>query len=212
MLHLLLMFLPILQGPKLPDSHVSLHGARPSSLSHPASSFLIQSHWTLEISSYAFQCWTFRGLPISTIHRLKLFILWGVFSDLSGHSWHYKHGSRASAQIPLSRALCHGFKLCGHHALLIMLAVLLWIKSSSVEKAVSGTWRLTSSPVLPPWFSSACPASPFLSQPNNHLPFPPIPTKELGCKCWRSRLRLGAFEDLHTGYHHAQRSMTQKSK
>ena len=46
MLHLLLMFLPILQGPKLPDSYVSLHGARPS-LSHPASSFLIQSHWTL---------------------------------------------------------------------------------------------------------------------------------------------------------------------
>lgn len=56
------------------------------------------------------------------------------------------------------------------------------------------TWRFGPSLVLPPCFSSTCPASPSLSQPKGHLPFPPLLTKEPGRECWRSRVRLGAFE------------------
>lgn len=60
-----------------------------------------------------------------------------------------------------------------------------------------GTWRLGSSPVLSPWFSSACLASPSLSQSSDHLPFPPSSAKGPGCECWRVRVSLGAFEALH---------------
>ena len=134
-------------------------------------------------------------------------LFWSLRQQLALQAWEQGKCTDSSQQ-----GLCHGFKLCGCHAFLIALAVLLWIKSSRVEKAVSGTWRLTSSLVLPPWFSSACPASPSLSQPSDHPPFPPIPTKGPGCKCWRGRLRLGASEGLYTGNHHAQRTVTPKSK
>ena len=196
-------------------SHLSLHSARPPSSSHPASSFLTQSHWTLLRSHLLlFSAGLSEDCPPLPSTGSNFLSTEASFSDLSVHSWHYKHGSSASAQIPLSagpRAMA--LMLCGYHIFLIMLAVLLWIKSSSVEKAVSGTWRLSSSPVLPPLVLQCLPSFPILIP----VQWPsPIPTLTYqggpGCKCWRDRLRLGAFDDLHAGYHHAQRTMTQKSK
>lgn len=209
---LVAMFLPILQGPLLPDSHLSLRGAQSPSSSHPASSFRIQSPWTLLRSHLMLfsvglskDC---PSLPSTGSNFLSTEASFLIFQATAGIA------SMGAGQV--RRFLSAGP---------VLWVYALWLSRlfnnvscvvvNKVQSCGEGcvwdmeTYFISSSAS---WFSSACPASPSLSRPSDHLPFPPIPTKGPGCKCWRGRLRLGAFEDLHTGNHHAQRTVTQKRK
>ena len=164
-------------------------------LSHPVTLDFSRSHLLLFSAGLSKDC---PPLPSTGSNFLSTE---ASFSDPSVHSWHYKHGSSASAQIPLSagpRAM--GLMLCGYHTFLITLAALLWIKSSSVEKAVSGTWRLSSSPVLPPLVLQCLPSFPILIPVQWPSPIPTLTyqgawvqvlERQTQARClWRSAHRL----------------------
>lgn len=204
---LVAMFLPILQGPLQTPTCLSMV------LSHLLHLILlhhrIQSPWTLLRSHHMLfsvglskDC---PSLPSTGSNFLSTEASFLIFQATAGIA---STGSRASAQIPL-RSLCYGFMLCSLSVFTNNVSCVVVNKVQSCgEGCVLGHGDLfyISSSL---WFSSACP-TPVLIPAQWPSPFPPIPTKGPGCKCWRGRLRLGAFEDLHTGNHHAQRTVTQR--
>lgn len=160
-----------------PSYKVFSYSCIPTCLLHGASHLFISSCFILSIQSpltfLRSHLMLFSGpkdcpsLPSTgqTFYPLRRF--WIFRQQLALQAWESR-----GAQIPQEALCAMGLCSVACHAFLIMLAVLLWIKSSRREGCVwdMETYFISSSAS---WFSSACPASPAPSRPSDHLPFPP---------------------------------------